>query len=188
MHVPPHAGKSHHKHGLLADTRHCPQMATAKESGNTPKLVSRPRPQSASLLRDRHAASQRPQRPSTALLRDKGQFSGRASDFVRQSMREDVCGVGGGDRRENRPPQLNGQNIVGERVEYVPVDRTRVCWAGIVNWFRVHVTAHATLSSELIPAKCAEGFMHCMQALTPRLTRTSTGAWLAQRPQTGESI
>ena len=187
MHVPPHAGKSHHKRGLLADTGHCPQMAIANKTGITPQLLSRPRPQSASLLRDRHAASQRPQRPSTALLRDKGQFSGRASDFVRESMREDVCGAGGGERMEYRPPQLNGQNIVGERVEYVPVDRTRVCWAGIVKWFSVHVTAHATLSSELIPAWCAEGFMHCMQALTPRMTRISTGAWLAQRPQTGES-
>jgi hypothetical protein len=76
------------------------------------------RPMSASLLRakERPAA---PRRPSTALLRDKGQFvAGRRQDYLREAERRDLEAA-----------------LHGERVEYNPGPR-KMCWAG--GWMEQH--------------------------------------------------
>lgn len=70
------------------------------------------RPTSASLLAHRPVAARR-QRPSTALLRNKGQWSGVREDNLHECVRNDICGAA----------------TDGERVEYNP-DIVRRCWAG----------------------------------------------------------
>jgi hypothetical protein len=78
----------------------------------TPQRRTMSRPESASLLANRPVAARR-QRPSTALLRDKGQWSGVREDHLQECVRDDICG--------------SANN--GERVEYNP-DMVKRCWAG----------------------------------------------------------
>ena len=84
----------------------------------------RNRPMSASLLAGRPTAARR-QRPSTALLRDKGQWNAdkkaeggifKGAGHLQETARADLCGA------------LEG----GERVEYNP-DRMKMCWSGMWN-------------------------------------------------------
>lgn len=81
----------------------------------------RNRPSSASLLTGRPAAARR-QRPSTALLKSKGQWNTerlaeggiyKMPDHLQEAVRADLCGAADG----------------GERVEYNP-DRTKKSWSG----------------------------------------------------------
>jgi hypothetical protein len=69
------------------------------------------RPASASLLAGRPTAARR-QRPSTALLRDKGQWTGKREDHQQEVVRRDLCGA-----------------LDGERVEYNP-ETMKNLWAG----------------------------------------------------------
>lgn len=69
------------------------------------------RPTSASLLAGRPAAARR-QRPSTALLRDKGQWSVQRQDHLHEGKRDDLCGA------------------EKERVEYNP-ETMRKLWSGL---------------------------------------------------------
>lgn len=84
-------------------------------------VQGRNRPVSASLLAGRPAAARR-QRPSTALLRDKGQWNTerraeggifKLRDHLQEAGRADLCGAAPG----------------GERVEYNP-DKIKLCWSG----------------------------------------------------------
>lgn len=63
------------------------------------------RPASASLLAGRPAAARR-QRPSTALLRDKGQWTGKREDHQQEVLRKDLCGALGGERVEYNPETM----------------------------------------------------------------------------------